>query len=276
MNLPWRLWFAQVLGIVRLELKTSFTLRRALPVYLLAAMQFVIFAGHSMAYLRGWVRCDGHFDLTLFAGVFQLFFLRLVVFFGCVVIFLNLFRGEVVQKSLHYYFLSPVRREVLVVGKYLAGSITAVAVFTASTVLSYMVTLQHLALTQGAALAGPAMAHMSVYAGVTALACLGYGAVFLLLGMVFRNPIIPAITVLLWESLIVFVPALLKKISVIFYLESLCPVRVPFNGPGQLFAIPAAPSPAYIALPGLLLLTVAVVAVAAARIRKMEIRYGTE
>jgi ABC-type transport system involved in multi-copper enzyme maturation permease subunit len=276
MNLPWRLWFAQVLAIVRLELRTSFSLRRALPVYLLASMQLVIFAGHSMAYLRGWSRCDGSFDLTLFAGVFQVFFLRLVVFFGCVVIFLNLFRGEVVQKSLHYYFLSPVRREVLVVGKYLAGSITAVAVFTASTVLSYMVTLQHLALTKGAALAGPAMQHMSVYAGVTALACLGYGAVFLLLGMLFRNPIIPAITVMLWESLIVFVPALLKKISVIFYLESLCPVRVPFSGAGRLFAIPAAPSPAYIALPGLLLLTVAVVAVAAARIRKMEISYGTE
>ena len=131
MNLPWRLWASQVAAIVRLELKTSFSLRRALPVYLLASMQFIIFAGHSMAHLRGWQQCDGSFDLTLFAGVFQIFVLRLAVFFGCVVIFLGLFRGEVVQKSLHYYFLSPVRREVLVVGKYIAGAITAVTVFTA-------------------------------------------------------------------------------------------------------------------------------------------------
>jgi ABC-type transport system involved in multi-copper enzyme maturation permease subunit len=276
MSPRWRLWAAQVLAIVRLELKTSFSLRRALPVYLLASMQFIIFAGHAMAHLRGWKTCDGSFDLTLFAGVFQIFVLRLAVFFGCVVIFLRLFRGEVLQKSLHYYFLSPVRREVLVVGKYIAGAITSVAVFTASTIVSYMVTVQHLALTNSSALAAPAMKHMAAYAGVTALACLGYGAVFLLLGMLFRNPIVPAITVLLWESLIVFFPALLKKISVIFYLESLCPVRVPFEGPGALFAISANPSPGYIALPGLLLLTVAVVAVAAVRIRKMEISYGTE
>ncbi len=276
MNPRSRLWLRQVAAIVRLELKTGFSPRRAMPVYLLASMQFVIFAGHAIFHLRGWMTCDGSFDLTLFAGVFQIFFLRLAVFFGCVVLFLNLFRGEVVQKSLHYYFLAPVRREVLVVGKYLAGSITAVAVFTASTILSYMVTLRHLALTSNAALAGPAAGHMAAYAGVTALACLGYGAVFLLLGMLFRNPIVPAISVLLWESLIVFFPALLKKISVIFYLESLCPVRVPFEGPGQLFAIPSAPSPAWVALPGLLLLTIAVVALAALRIRRMEISYGTE
>ena len=276
MNLPWRLWMAQTAAIVRLELKTSFSLRRALPVYLLAAMQFIIFAGHSMAYLRGWTHCDGSYDLTLFAAVFQIFSLRLAVFFGCVVIFLRLFRGEVVQKSLHYYFLSPVRREVLVVGKYLAGAITAVTIFTASTILSYMTVLKHIGMTSNAALAGPAAHHMAAYAGVTVLACLGYGAVFLLLGMLFRNPIVPSIVVLIWESFIIFFPALLKKISVIFYLESLCPVRVPFEGPGALFAISTAPSPAYVALPGLLLLTAAVVAAAAMRIRRMEISYGTE
>ena len=127
------------------EMKTSFSIRRAAPVYLLASMQLVIFLGHAIAYSTGWQRCNGSFDLTLFAGVFQIFQLRLAVFFGCVVIFLNLFRGEVVRKSLHYYFLAPVRREVLVAGKYLAGSITAVTVFTASTILSYLVTLKHLA-----------------------------------------------------------------------------------------------------------------------------------
>jgi hypothetical protein len=105
---------------------------------------------------------------------------------------------------------------------------------------------------------------------------MGYGAVFLILGLLFRNPVIPAAAVLLWESLIIFVPAFLKKISVIFYLESLCPVRVPFSGPGALFAVTADPTPAYIAIPDVLLVTTAVIYLAAARIRRMEIRYGTE
>ena len=66
--------------------------------------------------------------------------------------------------------------------------------------------------------------HIAAYLGVTALACLGYGSVFLAAGLLFRNPIIPAATVLLWESANLFLPAALKKISVIFYLQSLCPV----------------------------------------------------
>jgi ABC-type transport system involved in multi-copper enzyme maturation permease subunit len=271
-----RRWAAQVSAIVRLELKKNFSVRRALPVLLLASMPFVIFAGHALAYSRGWKNCDGSSDLTLFAGVFQIFVLRLVVFFGCVVVFLNQFRGEMLQKSLHYYFLAPVRREVLVVGKYLAGLVTAVAAFGAGVALAYMVTCQHIAQTSSRALAEPAMHQLGPYIGVTAMACVGYGSVFLLLGMLFRNPIVPAIVVLLWESGIAFFPPLLKKISVIYYLESLCPVRAPFGDANSVFAITANPIPAYLAVPGLLLLAVTVVVIAAVRIRRMELSYGTE
>jgi hypothetical protein len=49
------------------------------------------------------------------------FILRTVVFFGCAWIFMNLFRGELVDRSLHYYFLSAVRREVLVAASICQG-----------------------------------------------------------------------------------------------------------------------------------------------------------
>jgi ABC-type transport system involved in multi-copper enzyme maturation permease subunit len=271
-----RRWWTQIVAIVRLELKKNFAFRRALPLYLLAALPLAIFVVHALAYARGWSTCHGTEDLTVFAGVFQLFVLRLVVFFGCVTIFLNLFRGEIVHKSLHYYFLAPVRREVLAVGKYLSGLLTACCIFGTSVALSYFILCRHLAATPSAALAAPALNQLATYTGVTLLACAGYGAVFLLLGMLYRNPIVPAIAVLVWESLIVFFPPLLKKISIIFYLESLCPVRVPFDGPGRLFAIAANPTPPYLAVPGLVLLAVAIVAAAALRIRRMEVSYGAE
>jgi ABC-type transport system involved in multi-copper enzyme maturation permease subunit len=60
-------------------------------------------------------------DSIMFAGVFQFFFLRLAIFFGCLGIFMNLFRGEILDRSLHFYFLAPIRREVLMTGKFLAG-----------------------------------------------------------------------------------------------------------------------------------------------------------
>ena len=56
-------------------------------------------------------------DSLIFAGVFQFFFLRLAIFFGCVGVFTNLFRGEMLDKSLHFYLLTPLRREVLAIGK---------------------------------------------------------------------------------------------------------------------------------------------------------------
>ena len=58
---------------------------------------------------------------------------------------------------------------------------------------------------------------------VAALACVGYGAVFLMCGLFFRNPMIPAAVVMVWENLNPFLPTVLKKISVIFYLKNLCP-----------------------------------------------------
>ena len=64
-----------------------------------------------------------------------------------------------------------------------------------------------------------------------ALACVGYGAVFLMCGLLFRNPMIPAAVVCVWENLNPFLPSLLKKISVIFYLKNLCPVEVPLPPP---------------------------------------------
>ncbi len=272
----WKLWAAQTAGILRLDVRRNLFSRRAIAVYLLAGMPVTIFGLHAAAVGLGYASCRGQHDLMLFAGVFQLFTLRLAVFFGCVGVFMNLFRGEVIEKSLHYYFLTPVRREVLVAGKYLAGFITTASVFGLSTVLSYSILVRHLETTQMRSLAPEAWGQLWSYLGVTVLACAGYGAVFLILGLLFRNPILPAATVLIWESFIVFVPAFLKKISVIFYLESLCPVRVPFSGPGEIFAIVANPTPAYLAIPGLLLLTAAVIYVAASRIRRMEIRYGTE
>ena len=83
-------------------------------------------------------------DSLIFATVFQFFFLRLAIFFGCVGIFTNLFRGELIDKSLHFYLLAPIRREVLVVGKYLAGLIATVVIFTTSTALQLWVATLYL------------------------------------------------------------------------------------------------------------------------------------
>src|SRR5207344_3184301 len=82
-------------------------------------------------------------DRMIFAGIFQFFFLRLAIFFGCLGIFMNLFRGEILDRSLHFYFLSPVSREVLMAGKFLAGLVATSVIFVASEVLQTVAFLWH-------------------------------------------------------------------------------------------------------------------------------------
>ncbi len=147
-------------------------------------------------------------DSFLFATVFQFYFLRLAVFFGCLGVFMNLFRGEMLDKSLHFYLLTPVRREILLAGKYLAGLIATVVIFTASTALQFpalFAQFDHPTVVHY--FAGPGGSQFAAYLGVTVLACAGYGSIFLAAGLFFRNPIIPAAVILFWESANLFLPA---------------------------------------------------------------------
>src|SRR5262249_24903805 len=117
---PWQLWTAQVIAVVRIELRKALWMRRSIWIYLLAFAPAFIIALHGLNSPLG-RNCTLAQDTNILAGIFQLFYLRLGILFGCMGLFTWLFRGEVVEKSLHYYFLAPLRREVLVAGKFLAG-----------------------------------------------------------------------------------------------------------------------------------------------------------
>jgi ABC-type transport system involved in multi-copper enzyme maturation permease subunit len=217
-----------------------------------------------------------------FAAVFQFFYLRLAIFFGCLGIFMNLFRGEILDKSLHFYFLAPIRRDVLMVGKFLAGLLATCIIFVTSEMLQiifftsqFSPNARELYLYQNHGLE-----HAAAYLGVTALACLGYGAFFLAAGILFRNPILPAGVILAWEAINPFLPALLKKFSVIYYLKSLCPVDIP-NSPGTpalLSLLVSNPEPvsAPVAILGVVGVSMLVLYVSSFQIRRMEINYTTE
>src|SRR4051812_160694 len=265
------LWLRQIGAILGLELKKNFFGKRSVLVYLLALMPI------GLLVLVELINPLGR-DTTQLPSIFSIFYnsmiLRTVVFFGCAWIFMNLFRGEIVDRSLHYYFLSAVRREVLVAGKYISGVLTSVILFTAVTVASMLIVFfsHNYSTTSRFFFEGPGLGHLFWYVTITILACIGYGAFFLIVGLFFRNPIIPALVLYGWEWINFLLPPLLKKISVIHYLNSLVPVPIS-EGP---FAVVAEPTPAWISIPGLLIVTVLVLFAAGTRIRRMEVRYGSD
>ncbi|HZU29152.1 MAG TPA: hypothetical protein VFA04_26765 [Bryobacteraceae bacterium] len=274
------LHLSQALAVLRLEWKKSFFSKRGLWIYLLAGMPIVLFAGHTIVQLETGRPCDIGLDTTIFATVFQVFYLRLLVFFGCVGIFMNLFRGEVLDKSLHYYFLAPVRREVILAGKFAAGLIAAVVIFTASTFIQFASLYAHFdaGTVRDYLVHGHGLMHLTAYLGVTALACLGYGSVFLTAGIRYRNPIIPAAVILVWEGINGFLPALLQKFSIIYYLKSLCPLEISPDVPKffALLVVNAEPMSGVVAVPGLILVSTAILLAGAWQLRRTEINYATE
>jgi ABC-type transport system involved in multi-copper enzyme maturation permease subunit len=272
--LPWGLWLRQIGAIFRLEIEKNFLGRRSILLYLLALIPIV-----PLALLAPFTPPGEEWqDISRYSMIFAIFYgglvLRTVVFFGCAWIFMNLFRGDIVDRSLHFYFLSSVRREVLVIGKYLSGLATSIILFSATTIICMLLLyFPHFPSESSRFFVdGPGMGQLLTYTSITILACIGYGAFFLVVGLFFRNPIIPAVVLYGWEWLNFLLPPLLKKISVIHYLNSLAPVPVS-EGP---FAVVAEPTPAWIAVPSLVIVTIIVLVIASYRIRHMEIRYGSD
>ena len=211
-------------------------------------------------------------SVKVYAEIYYALILRFCIFFGSAAIFLGLFRADVMNKNLHYAFLTPARRELQVLGKYLAGIASAILVFGFGTALAWF--MIYLPSEAGSFsthfLAGPGAMLLAKYLGITVLACLGYGAVFLAIGQFFKNPILPTVFILVWEGINLFLPPMLKKLSVIHYLGSLTPV--PVETP--LISLVSEPTPAPVAVAGLLVFTLAVLGVAAYKVRDMEIDYG--
>jgi len=220
-------------------------------------------------------------DRAIFAGIFQYFYLRLAIFFGCLGIFMYLFRGEMSNRTLHFWFLAPARREVLLAGKYAAGLIASAAIFGGGAVLTLAAMLwPHDPVEVQAFWNAGGMGQVFWYAAAAALGCVGYGSVFLAVGLYVRNPIIPAAVLLAWEGVNGILPHVLQKMSVLYYLQSLCPVPAPMDDDAptliRLLAAPAAPASGPGAILGLLLLTAFVLWIAALAVRRMQISYGAE
>jgi len=267
----------QILAVQRLEFRKRFLGKRAIPVYLLALIPLALFGGRALVMLLFPSTNDFNLaqDRVAYAVIYRTLILRFVVFFGCVAIFVPLFRGDILDRSLHYYFLAPIKRQTLTLAKYLSGFLASLLMFNAVTFATwcflYFAGGPSVLFDQLGSLKG--LGELAAYLLVTSLACVGYGAVFLAAGVLLKNPIVPAVAILGWESINALLPAVLKKISVIHYLESLLPVSIPQTSSIQILADPASP---WVAIPGILALAVILVSIAMRRVQRLEVLYGVE
>jgi len=267
-----RVWRRQMWTIAKSEVRRTLFSRRSFAVYLLVAMPLVLMLLRAI-FMPDTLRVNAADATTEFAEVFHFFLLRFVVFFANAMIFVRLFRGEILEKSLHYTLLAPIRRDVLVSGKYLGGVLSAVLLLTPATALTYLlVYLPHGRAGLSLMSSSAGIRNLVAYLLIVVLACFAYGALFMLAGLYFKNPMVPALIFLGWETLTPFLPALLKSLSFVHYLVSFAPVPVSLGA----FALLARPVSWWVALLALLASSAILVFLASRAARRLEVTYSAE
>ena len=239
-------------AVLRIEIKKTLWMRRSIWIYLLAFAPTVMFGIHALTSPMG-RNCSIEEDTRVLAYTFQIFYLRVGIFFGCMGLFTWLFRGEIVEKSLHYYFLSPMRREVAgsreVSGRtdnYIAGlwrfraallhfclrpfwrCRTGVCIQRPGSWPAWFLSSCDCARMPGIWL-NLSCAEPALQESDPARRC---GSS---LGIVSRR----------------VAPSLLQKFSVTFYLKQLSPVTIPPDGIMALFTVMAEPVSPWLAMPGI-------------------------
>ena len=254
------------------EIQRTLFGRRGLAVYLLVAMPLALMLLRAL-FMPGSLRAKPTQATTEFAEMFYFFFLRFVVFFANALIFVRLFRGEILEKSFHYTLLAPLRREVLVLGKYLGGVLSAIFFLVPATALTYaLVYLPHGSAGLQLVLSGEGLSNLASYLLIVVLSCFAYGAFFMLAGLFFKNPMVPAVLFLGWETLTPFLPPLLKTLSIVHYLASFMPVPVTLGA----FALLSMPVAWWVALLTLCFLSSALVFVATRVAHGLEVTYSAD
>ena len=272
-DIDWGLTGRQLAGTLRLDLRRSLLSPRALAALFLAFAPAVLVGIWTMTPFPTREFAGPQESIVMFSVLFELY-VRVSIFFSALFLFVSLYRSDILEKSLHYYLLTPVRREIVALGKYLAALVVSVGTFGLGTIVIFLLTTSPWGLSEQAnyLFQGPGMANLLGYLGVVVLACAGYGALFLLIGVVFRNPVLPAAALWSWEAANLLLPPLLKRVSVIFYLHSLYPIPLAKG----VFEMVADPAPVWLSLAGALVFVTAVLFLAGWKVRRMDLAYGGE
>ncbi len=269
-------WRRQLLAILRIEFGKALLSRRAFSCYALIFVPIAVLAV---------VAFDENLDGSPvfetienarreFGYMFSALFIGGVLFLGNATIFTSLFRSEMLDRSIHYYLLTPVRREILVLGKYLAGLGACFVMFGSCTLICFSLLYVPFGLEEFITdlSNGIVLEQMGLYLGIVFLGSMGYGSVFMATGLLFKNPLIPIVVVAGWEMLHFILPPALKVFSILYYIKGLLPIPLD-EGP---LAVIVAPPPLWVSIVGMFGLSAITVAVSVLILRKLEVRYTEE
>lgn len=206
-------------------------------------------------------------------AIFQGYFLRFVLFFGLMSLFLQPVSQEASRQCQHHLFLTPLPRGMLIVGKYLGGLLLMGLPMVLSALALGGVPLLVVEPAQlQAHWAGTGPEMLLRYPLVAGLACMTYGALFIGTAYLSRSAAVWSLGFYLWEWLNDALPALLKPFSVIYHLQALCPIT---SSQAKMVEVVTERESPLLALVWLLAITASFLALGRWKLNRMEIRYDS-
>ena len=145
---------------------------------------------------------------------------------------------EVEGRTLTYLLTRPVRREAILAGKFVAYVATTLSMALPAVVVTFFVLLT----ARGRTSLGGAVPDLLRDVGVLALALIAYGALFTLMGVLLKRPVIPGLHFLVVWELLANLPGYLPRFTLTAYLRSLVRHRPAEEGISEIFGqvLPAA------------------------------------
>jgi len=163
--------------------------------------------------------------------IVSLYYVRNAIPFTALFYASALVGDEVEGRTITFLLTRPVPRAAILLGKFAAYVATGLALCLPSVVVTFLL----LASAGGLDRVGPLVGELARDLGVIALALLAYGALFTLLGVVLRRPVIPGLMFLLLWEMLANLPGYLPRFTVTAYLRSLIPYRPALEGLSELF-----------------------------------------
>ena len=178
------------------------------PVLMPLAMAFISASPHADDGTKHFVMLVDYVYLRTLAPLIALFF-------GCMLI------GEDVEsESIPYLLTRPIPRSAWVTGKFLAYLVVSTALLASSILLCFFACTA----LGGLSLSAASVKLLLHYEGVAVMALMGYGAVCLFLGALFKRPVIVGVVVLFaWQRLAMAIPGLIDFFTIEKYVRALLP-----------------------------------------------------
>lgn len=270
------LWLRQFRATCWIELRKTMYSKRAIAAYVLAAMPILLLTIAVFETDRYGEPAFASIEEAreTYGEIYSILTLSGVIFLGTAVMFTTLLRGEILDRSIHYYVLTPLRREIIILAKFAAGLSSSVILFGGSSLISFLILYLPFGAEQLVSdfTNGIALSQMAQYLGITFLACMGYGSIFMASSLLFRNPLIPLVVIAGWEMIHFILPPTLKLFSVTHYLKGLLPIPID-EGP---LAVIVAPPPVWVSIVGMFGLCFLAIVGTVFLMKRLEVKYSDE